>query len=63
MKDEDDGGCEEDGDQADGETEDPEVTDADVEVEGGEDGAPHHHVHHLMEAKETNIVSWLASTP
>lgn len=49
MKDEDEGRGEEDGDQADGETEDPEVTDTDVEVEGGEDGAPHHHIHHLME--------------
>lgn len=49
MKDEDEGRGEEDGDQADGEAEDPEVTDTDVEVEGGEDGTPHHHIHHLME--------------
>lgn len=53
VEDEDDGGGEEDGDQADRETEDPVVTDSDVEVERGEDGAPHHHVEHLVEAVNT----------
>lgn len=52
VEDEDDGSGEEDGDQADTETEDPVVVDGDVEVEGGEHGAPHHHVQHLLEEKE-----------
>ena len=52
MEDEDDGGGEEDGDQADTEAEDPVVADSDVEVEGGEQGAPHHHVKHLWEEEE-----------
>lgn len=52
VEDEDDGSGEEDGDQADAETEDPVVIDADVEVEGGEHGTPHHHIQHLMEEKE-----------
>lgn len=52
MEDEDDGGGEEDGDQADTEAEDPVVADSDVEVEGGEHGAPHHHIQHLWEEEE-----------
>lgn len=52
MKDEDDGGGEEDGDQTDRETEDPVVTDSHVEVEGGEQGTPHYHIQHLMEGEE-----------
>lgn len=47
VEDKDDGRGEEDGDQADRQTEDPVVTDGDVQVQGGEHGAPHHHVHHL----------------
>lgn len=52
VQDENDGSGEEDGHEADAETEDPVVCDADVEVEGGEDGAPHHHIEHLLEVKE-----------
>lgn len=52
VENEDDGGGEEDGDQTDSETEDPVVSDGDVEVEGGEHGAPHHHVKHLVERWE-----------
>lgn len=44
VKDEDDGGGEEDGDQADGETQDPVVADCDVEVKRGEHGAPHNNI-------------------
>ena len=57
MEDEDDGSGEEDGDQADGEAEDPVVTDRDVEVEGGEHGAPHHHIYHLVEGEEKGLTS------
>lgn len=53
VEDEDDGGGEEDGDEADRETEHPVVTDSDVEVEGGEHGAPHHHIQQLVEGEET----------
>ncbi len=52
VEDEDDGSGEEDGDQADGETEDPVVAYSDVEVEGGEHGAPHNHVQYLVEGEE-----------
>lgn len=52
VEDENDGSGEEDGHEADTETEDPVVCDADVEVEGGEDGTPHYHVEHLLEVKE-----------
>lgn len=52
VEDEDDGSSEEDGDQADRETQDPVVADSDVEVEGGEHSAPHHHIQHLAERKE-----------
>lgn len=40
VEDEDDGGGEEDGDKADTETEDQIIGDTDVQVEGGEQGAP-----------------------
>lgn len=52
VENEDDGGGEEDGDQADSETEDPVVSDGDVEVEGGEHSAPHHYIQHLVEREE-----------
>lgn len=48
VEDEDDGSREEDGHEADAQTEDPVVNDGDVEVECGEDGAPRHHVEHLL---------------
>lgn len=48
VQDEDDASGEEDGHEADAQTEDPVVSDGDVEVECGEDGAPHHHVEHLL---------------
>lgn len=53
MKDEDDGSGEDDGDQADGETEDPVV--GDVEMEGGKQGTPQHHIQHLVEAEERRL--------
>lgn len=40
VEDEDDGGGEQDGDKADTETEDPIIGDCDVQMEGGEEGAP-----------------------
>lgn len=62
---EDDGSGEEDGDQADTETEDPVVIDGDVEVEGGEHCAPHHHIQHLLEERErsdTKSIEWQLKT-
>lgn len=61
VENEDDGGGEEDGDQADSETEDPVVSDGDVEVEGGEHGAPHHHIQQLVKREER--AKTLTSTP
>lgn len=52
VEDEDDGSREEDGHEADAQTEDPVVNDGDVEVECGEDGAPRHHVEHLLVREE-----------
>lgn len=60
VQDEDDGSGEEDGHEADAQTEDPVVGDRDVEVECGEDGAPHHHVEHLLkEARKYPDYSWV----
>lgn len=47
MKHEDDGGGEEEGQQADRQAQNPVIADRDVEVEGGEDGTPQHHVQNL----------------
>lgn len=52
VEDEDDSSGEEDGYHADRETEDPVVSDIDVQVEGGEHGAPHHHIQHLVEGEK-----------
>ena len=54
VEDEDDGGGEEDGDQADAETEHPVISGSDVAVEGGEEGAPQHHIEHLRERAHTH---------
>lgn len=53
VEDEDDGSGEEDGDQADTETENPIIGHADVQVEGGEEGAPQHNVQHLREQRRS----------
>lgn len=54
VEDEDDGGGEEDSNKADTETEDPVVSDTDVQVEGGEEGAPQDHIQHLREHAHTH---------
>lgn len=44
-----DRGGEEDGDQADTQTQDPIVAEGQIELQGGEDGTPQHHVQKLRE--------------
>lgn len=57
VEDEDDGSGEEDGHEADAQAEDPVVGDGDVEVQRGEDGAPNHHVEHLLVGEESHLFS------